>query len=247
MANRGRPASFLLIASPTVERRKRWGHGFEGTFEVHEAVERADLDRTLADLKPAILLLDLALPRLGGFDGVTAMRLLSPSTKILVFTSLPNEKEGVAALRAGALGYCETDIDPGLLKKAVSVVQKGEIWVRRNLIPHLIEELASLTNRRKRDIPAKLVSRLDRLTPREREIVSLIGACGTNKEIARRLKVTEKTVKAHLTTVFRKLELPGRVRLALYVNEREPAPIESVETHERAKFGSRRSMGLKSN
>jgi DNA-binding NarL/FixJ family response regulator len=217
----------LLIASSTGERRQRWGQAFEGAFEVHEAADRAGLDRALTALKPTMLLLDLALPRLGGLDGVTAIRRLSPSTQILVFTSLPDEKEEVAALMAGALGYCETDIGPLLLRKAVSVVQKGETWVRRNLIPHLIEELAALAHRRKNDLPAELVSRLDRLTPREREIVSLIGECVTNKEIARRLQVTEKTVKSHLTVVFRKLEVSGRLRLALYVNEREQAPTAS--------------------
>ena len=247
MADRGRAPSQVLIASPTEERRNRWRRALEGVFDVEEAGDLAVLDRTLTALKPAILLLDLTLPRLGGIDGLPAVKRLSPTTKTMVFTGHPHEKEGISALRAGAMGYCETDLDPVLLKKAVALVQKGEVWVRRNFIPCLIEELASLTDFRQKGASAKWVSRLDRLTPREREIVSMIGKGQTNKEIAARLRVKEKTVKAHLTTVFRKLGLTGRVRLALFINEREQDPIASVETHERGEMGSRRPIRLKPN
>jgi DNA-binding NarL/FixJ family response regulator len=173
----------------------------------------------MASLKPTILLLDLALPNLGGVGGIRAIQRLSPPTKIVLLTGTPDEKEGISALKAGARGYCNTDIDAALLKKAVEMVQKGEIWVARKLIPHLLEELASLTERRQKDSPAKPDSRLDRLTPREREIVHLIGGGASNKEIASQLKVTEGTVKAHLTAIFRKTGLSSRLQLALFVAE----------------------------
>ncbi len=247
MVDRGRAASQVLIASPMETQRDRWRQALEGVFDVQEADDRAALDRNLTALKPAILLLDLALPRLGGINGLPAVRRLSPTTKTVVFTVHPHEKEGISALRAGAMGYCETDLDPVLLKKAVALVQNGEVWVRRNFIPCLIEELASLTDPRQKRVSAKRGSRLGRLTPREREIVSMIGKGQTNKEIAARLRVKENTVKAHLTAVFRKLELTGRVRLALFINERERRPIASVQPHARAEMGSRRPIRLKSN
>lgn len=247
MADRGRTASQVLIVSPTEERRNRWRQALEGVFAVVEAGDLAVLDHRLTALKPSILLLDLALPRLGGIDGLPARKRLSPTTKTMVFTAHPNEKEGISALRAGAMGYSETDLDPVLLKKAVALVQKGEVWVSRNFISCLIEELASLTGSRQKGASPKRVTSLDRLTPREREIVSMIGKGQTNKEIADRLRVKENTVKAHLSGVFRKLGLSGRVRLALFVNERERAPRRSVETHERAEMGSPRPIRLKSN
>lgn len=173
----------------------------------------------MADLKPDILLLDLALPRLGGIKGVLATRNLSPETKIVLLARSPNAKELISVLRAGAWGYCEKDIDPSLLKKAVVRVQKGEVWLKRNLVPHLIEELARLTRRRLKDSLPKLDSRLANLTPRERDVVSLVGNGASNKEIASRLTVTEHTVKAHLTAIFRKLGFSGRVQLALLANQ----------------------------
>ena len=134
-------------------------------------------------------------------------------------TSTSNDREGLAALKAGARGYCNLDMDPQLLKKAVSVVVKGEIWVARNVFAPLLEELTSLTERRHKEFPPNLDTRLDRLTPREREIAQLVGGGASNKEIAGRLNITEATVKAHLTAIFRKLGLSDRLGLALFVTE----------------------------
>lgn len=183
---------------------------------VHEVAEQAMLERTMADLKPAILLLDLALPRLGRVAGVPTVQQLSPETKIVLLTDAPDEREGISALKAGARGYCNKNIDsPGLIVKAVETVQNGEIWVGRKVVSHLLEELAARTKRGQKGSPPKWESRLDSLTPREREVAHLIGDGATNKEIASRLNVTQRTVKAHLTAVFRKLGISNRLQLAL--------------------------------
>jgi two-component system nitrate/nitrite response regulator NarL len=192
----------------------------------------------VADLNPDILLLDLALPRLGGIKGILAIRNLSPETKIVLFARSPNAKEGISVLRAGAWGYCEKEIDPLLLKKAVVRVQKGEVWLKRNLIPHLIGELARLTRRRLKDSRSNPDSRLASLTPRELDVVSLVGDCASNKEIASRLTVTEHTVKAHLTAIFRKLDLAGRVQLALLANHSGPGPTLPSGSDDRPGGGS---------
>jgi DNA-binding NarL/FixJ family response regulator len=173
----------------------------------------------MANLKPAFLLLDLALPGLGGVEGTPSIQRLSPVTSIILMTSTSNDREGLAALKAGARGYCSLDMDPQLLKKAVSCVVKGEIWVARNVFAPLLEELTSLTERQHKEFPPNLDTRLDRLTPREREIAQLIGGGASNKEIAGRLNITEATVKAHLTAIFRKLGLSDRLGLALFVTE----------------------------
>jgi DNA-binding NarL/FixJ family response regulator len=101
----------------------------------------------------------------------------------------------------------------------VETVQKGEIWVRRDLVPHLLEELTNRTNRRAKAAPAPPNRRLARLTPREREIVYLVGGGHSNKEIANELNVGERTVKAHMTAIFRKVGVSDRLRLALFVAE----------------------------
>jgi DNA-binding NarL/FixJ family response regulator len=209
----------VLIASPISGVRGQWTQGLQDKFALYEAAERSALERSMADLKPAILLLDLALPGLGGVEGARAVQRLSPMTSIILLTSTPNDREGLAALKGGARGYCSLDTDPALLRKAVMVVLKGEIWVARNVYAPLLEELTSLTERRHKEFPPNLDTRLERLTPREREIAQLIGGGASNKEIAGRLNITEATVKAHLTAIFRKLGLSDRLGLALFVTE----------------------------
>jgi DNA-binding NarL/FixJ family response regulator len=211
--------SVVLIATPTARVRSQWTQALKDMCTVLAVGERGSLDRSLADLKPDILLLDLALHRLGGIEGVLAIRKLSPETKIVLFTKSPTAKEGISLLRARAWGYCEKAIEPLCLKKVVLTLQKGEVWVKRNLVPHLIGELARLTRRGRKDSPTNLDTRLASLTPREREVVFLVGDGASNKEIASQLAVTEHTVKAHLTAIFRKLELSGRVQLALLANQ----------------------------
>ena len=209
----------VLIASPIAGVRAQWSQGLQEKFPVYEAAERSLLDKGMANLKPAILLLDLALPGLGGVEGVPAVQRVSPLTSIILMTSTPNDREGLAALKVGARGYCSHGMDPALLRKAVMVVVKGEIWVARNVFAPLLEELTALTERRHKEFPPNLDTRLDRLTPREREIAQLIGGGASNKEIAGRLNITEATVKAHLTAIFRKLGLSDRLGLALFVTE----------------------------
>ena len=84
-------------------------------------------------------------------------------------------------LEAGVRGYCTVDIDPELLKKAVQMVHKGEIWVGRKFISQLLDALVSLTEKQRAKSIPKLVESLERLTPREREIVELLGVGASNK------------------------------------------------------------------
>ncbi|MGH7772418.1 MAG: LuxR C-terminal-related transcriptional regulator [Candidatus Binatia bacterium] len=209
----------VVIASSVSAIRSRWRQGLKGVSPIHEVTGRAELETSLAELNPSVLLLDLALPQLGGVRGVPAIHRRNPSTKVILLTNTPNEREGIAALKAGASGYCPNDLNPFLVKRAVEQVQKGEIWIGRYLIPHLLEELTALSERRRRASLSNPDRRLDVLSPRELEIANLIGDGASNKEIASRLNVTERTVKAHLTAVFRKLGFSDRLRLALFVTE----------------------------
>jgi DNA-binding NarL/FixJ family response regulator len=208
----------VLIASSSLGLRRRWKEALDGGVAVQEAAEREALERSMARVSPAILLLDVGLVT-AGVGAIPSIQRLSPSTKILLLTRTPDEHEAIAALRAGVRGYHKADMDAYLLRKAVRVIQKGEIWVGRNVIPHLLGDLTSLTERRHRAAPRGGDGRLDGLTPREREVAHLIGSGASNKEIASQLGVSVKTVKAHLTTVFRKLGCTDRLRLALSMSE----------------------------
>jgi two-component system, NarL family, nitrate/nitrite response regulator NarL len=209
----------ILIVSSNAAVRKRWRQALQRIYSTHEIVNKMALEQNMTKRKPKVLLLDLALSDLGGLGGVENLRRTSPATKIILFTRRPNEKEEVAALMRGAIGYCHTASDPALLKKAVEAIQKGEIWVGRRIIPHLLKELNSLATRLQKDVTAKPEGNLDSLTPREREVAHLVGNGASNKEIARQLNITEKTVKKHLTVIFRKLGVSSRLRLALLVTK----------------------------
>ena len=219
----------VLVASAAVTLRRRWRQAIEGQYQVVEAGDRGALERAITGRKPVLVLLDLALPDLGSVPGVVRAQRLNPTARVVLLTRSPDEREGIIALKAGARGYCDLEIEPGLLAKAVDVVLKGEVWVGRKLIPHLLEELASAAEQQ-RAASADRDHRLERVTPRERQIVELLSAGASNKDIAKRLDVTERTVKAHLTAIFRKLGISGRLQLALFALEhsRRVRPPEGV-------------------
>jgi len=214
----------LLAASAIAARRAQWIEALHRLATIHEADHWEVLEQKMSAVKPAILLLDLALPDLRGRQGLQELQRLSPATKIILFTKAPTETEGTAMLEAGAKGYCSTEIDSILLVKAVRMVQRGEVWVGRKVISHLLDTLVSLTEQQRNRALPKGDPALEGLTPREREIVEQIGNGASNKEIAHSLHVSEKTVKAHLTSIFRKLGVADRLHLALYVNGHRQAP-----------------------
>ena len=117
----------------------------------------------------------------------------------------------------GAKGYCNNDVDPSLLMKAIEVVQKGEIWVGRKFVPHILEELTSLIRSQQKASSGKPRASLEGLTYREYQIAQSIGDGLSNKEVSIQFKITERTVKAHLNSIFRKLKITDRLRLALTV------------------------------
>jgi DNA-binding NarL/FixJ family response regulator len=217
----------VLIASADPELRKRWALGIQDTWAIQEAGDKAYLERCMAHLGPAVLLLDLGLPHIGEVRNVPAIQRLCPATRIILLDGTNDERQAICALKAGAKGYCTKQIDPSHLRKAVQVVQKGEVWVGRKIICRLLEELTSSNGNGANDSPPPEEVYLRRLTIRERQIALLVGEGACNKEISNSLNITERTVKAHLTAIFQKLQMTDRLRLGLFVaaqNHANPAP-----------------------
>jgi len=208
----------VLMASAGARLRRKWALGLQDAFAIHEVSKRVELESAMTNSQPAVLLLDSDLPELGRLNGVPALQRLSPSTKIIVFARVDDEKEAISAFKAGAKAYCNKDIDLSLLRKAVTVVQKGEVWVRRKTVSQLLAELTSIHESREKDCPALSEVHLKSLTPREKQITLLIGKGASNKEIASQLNVSERTVKAHLSAIFQKLQIPDRLHLGLFVS-----------------------------
>ncbi len=207
--------SDLLIVSADPTFRRRLAQSFasdRGFARLHEAGDRAQVERLVARLTPPVLLLDLPLPGYAALEGLQAIRALSPTTRTILLVASPADADAVAALKQGARGYCSRKSEPALLRTAVERVRGGEIWVGRSVTGHLLEELAAVSRPRAPDAAKRLAG----LTRRERELVALVAAGASNKEIAERLSIAERTVKAHLTSIFRKLGVSSRLHLAVY-------------------------------
>jgi DNA-binding NarL/FixJ family response regulator len=148
--------------------------------------------------------MDLVMPRL---DGVAAMRRLRervPSARVIVLTSFLDEDKLFPALRAGAAGYLLKNAEPQDVVRAIRAAHAGEALLDPAVAARVVESLAASG-----DDP------LDRLTPREREVLVLIGRGYPNKRIARELAVSEKTVKTHVGHVFAKLGVTDRTQAAI--------------------------------
>jgi len=212
----------IILASASKKIRQQWIRGLPNRFSLVEVADQTTLLQSAAAYKPSVILLDHGLPELGGINGITTLNQLFPSTRIILFSNNLDDKGIIRALKAGASGYCPRDIDSDLLNKAIKVVQNGEIWVGRRIIHALLKELSSPTTSQHPNTESwgYLMDRLMCLSPRELQVAEMVGNGALNKQIAFGMSITERTVKAHLTSIFRKLNVSDRLQLALVVSLR---------------------------
>lgn len=187
---------------------------------IGEASDGAEAVRLARQLKPDILLLDLAMPR---HPGLEALRDLSTggsnSVRVILLTAAAEKSQIVEALQLGARGVVLKDSATQLLLKSIYTVMAGEYWVGRESVSNLVQYLRTLVQSSGDDARQKKFG----LTPRELEIVSAVVAGYSNKEIAEYFKISEDTVKHHLSNIFDKLGVSTRLELALFaVNQSLP-------------------------
>jgi len=177
----------------------------DGIEVAGEAVDGEDAVEAALRLRPDVILMDMVMPRM---DGVTAMRTLRellPGARVIVLTSFLDDEKLLPALRSGAAGYLLKNAQPQELVRAVRAAHAGEALLDPVVAARLVETLAA----------DGVEDPLDRLTPREREVLVLIGRGFPNKLIARELTVSEKTVKAHVGHVLAKLGVTDRTQAAI--------------------------------
>ncbi len=143
---------------------------------------------------------------------VTAVTQAAPGCPVVVLSNLPSQKEGLAVLGAGASGYTNALAVPEVLRQIDTVIGNGGLWVGPELLQRL---LVGINHNRARPQNSVL---LDKLSPREREVALAVASGATNKEVARQLDITERTVKAHLSRIFELLVLRDRLQLAIAFN-----------------------------
>jgi DNA-binding NarL/FixJ family response regulator len=206
----------ILIASPSPDVRRRWRRGLVSRIRVQEVGTSADLQASIARHPPDVLIVDVALLPI---DGIGAVRRWSAMTKVLLLGRALEEPEALSVLKAGARGYCQRDSEPSLVRKALTMLQRGEVWVGSRVATSFLDAPGFAERPRCPAVGAN--GFLGDLTSREREVACLVGGGARNKEIASRLHITEATVKAHLSAVFRKLALSDRLHLGLLLAGQE--------------------------
>ncbi len=178
---------------------------------VGEAGNGKEAMQRVKELEPDVVLMDLVMPVMDGLTAIKEIKQMRPETEIIALTSFADDEKVFTAIRSGATGYLLKDVQPNDLVKAVLAADRGEAQLHPEVAKKLMHEVVA---------PAKESDSLDYLTEREREVLGLLGHGMSNKEIAYKISVSEKTVKAHVSSILNKLNLPGRTHAALYASKR---------------------------
>ncbi|MCX5076141.1 response regulator [Streptomyces sp. NPDC060334] len=198
----------LLVDDHQVVRR-----GLRTFLEVQEDIEvvgeAADGEEGIAraeELRPDVILMDVKMPVTDGIEALRRLREAANPARVLIVTSFTEQRTVVPALRAGAAGYVYKDIDPEALAGAIRSVHAGHVLLQPEVAQALLAQEGQ----------GAASSRPGSLTDREREVLSLIADGRSNREIARALVLSEKTVKTHVSNILMKLDLSDRTQAALW-------------------------------
>jgi DNA-binding NarL/FixJ family response regulator len=173
---------------------------------VGEAADGAEGVARAEELRPDVVLMDVKMPGMDGVDALRRLRELDNPVRVLIVTSFTEQRTVVPALRAGAAGYVYKDVDPDALAGAIRSVHAGHILLQPEVA------IALLSQEEANSAPGRAGS----LTEREREVLGLIADGRSNREIARALVLSEKTVKTHVSNILMKLDLADRTQAALW-------------------------------
>jgi DNA-binding NarL/FixJ family response regulator len=172
---------------------------------LQELLTRATLECLVMDLHASI----------GGLAIMESIRRARPSLRLIVIGPEGNDERVLEAIIAGARGYLDPNADPAMVRQAIEVVTRGDIWAPRRLLSKLIDRLLKVPD-------SSLTNGAPYLTAREKEVLELILLAHSNREIARRLGIEERTVKAHVGRLMRKTGSDNRIELTMRTLNRPP-------------------------
>lgn len=202
-------ALFRIGLSELLERRG---------LEVVEAIGDCGLGiQQVVEQQPDVVLLDMRMPEMTGLDVLRQLRSMGQSMPIVILTTSRNESDVIESLQAGAQGYLLKDMEPDDLIQSLNNIVNGQTVVANELTMVLAKAVRG-------DGPEDVASpdaAMDRLTPREREILCLLAEGQSNKVIANNLGISEGTVKLHVKAILRKLEVHSRVEAAVIAVEQK--------------------------
>lgn len=180
-----------------------------GIDVVGEAADGQDaIEKTLA-LQPEVILLDLAMPRMGGLEAIPGIKQANPNARILILTSFAEDERVLEAVRAGALGFLRKDSSPDELVSTIRSVYLNRV----SLPPEVVYKAMLGTKQQEED------QQVSELTDREMDVLRCVAQGLSNKQIAANLSVSTTTVRTHVSNLLRKLNLENRTQLALYAHQ----------------------------
>ena len=206
---------FVLVSADSAV-LDRWRAALEADALIVEVRSLEGLSHCVAQLRPLVVLFDTRIARNAAARSIDQILEQRRQTRILAFAEDGGDDFELSLFLVGVRGFCTIDSEPSFVRRAVDALQRGELWIRRSLMPKLVDSLLAADE----EMETGATGRFAVLTPREIEIARLIGQGASNKRIARQLSITERTVKSHLTMIFRKTGADDRVKLALLVSRR---------------------------
>ncbi len=199
-----------LFWSATGELLPRWHEAFSTAQSLAAAEVSSD------DQQPVMVWIRLVAGR-SVEEQVVHVRGQVGTVPIIVLSDTPNDREALAAFAASARGYCNSHATPQVLLQIANVVEQGGLWIGESLMQKLLQVTANTSLPAASPAPQS-TGWAHKLTEREREVAKIVASGASNKEVARALNITERTVKAHLTAILEKLAVRDRLQLALIVH-----------------------------
>lgn len=166
---------------------------------VGEAADGLEAVRLAAELEPDVVLMDLRMPAMDGIQAIRQIKAQNPAVEIVILTTYDDDAYIVRGLRAGARGYLLKDTGRKTLFEAIRTAARGESLLSSTVVDKVVAHLAE-----------PQLEQGEMLSDRELEVLTLIAEGAANKEVARRLSIAERTVKAHVTSIFSKLGVSSR-------------------------------------
>lgn len=206
----------IILCSTDKKVIQRWRDGL-GNYDVAVACDRTELVLRLQEIRYGIVILHLKVQELDSPAAIADVIEKFPSIRIVACADVPDDDQGLAFLKVGVYGYCNTWMVPAQLTRVIELVEAEEVWVGRTLVLRLINNLplAPAAGGNGQTVPIDLTM----LSSRECEVANMVGRGLSNKRVADAMSITERTVKAHLSAIFRKTGCSDRIQLALLINQ----------------------------
>jgi two-component system, NarL family, response regulator DegU len=177
---------------------------------IAQASNGSEAVKLVREKKPDIVLMDINMPGTNGLQAIKELQFEKNSSKIIVLTIHEDREYLFKTIQMGAEGYVLKDAEPAVLIEAIRKVYSGQSYIQSNMTKELVKEFNRVT------LHEKDKNELNNLTAREIEVLELIAEGMINKEIAKQLYISEKTVKNHVSNIFKKLNVSDRTQAAIY-------------------------------